>query len=263
MTSALRARAVVRAEAGGGVTRLTTLRSDPPVTLRATGQGQLHLAASAAGPLGGDEVDLDVEVGPGAVLEVRTVAATVVLPGPHPGRPSVLRQHVSVGPGAEVWWLPQPTVAAAGSDHRTLSRLDLAATSQLVWREELVLGRHGEEGGSVLQRLEIDRDGRPLLRTEHAVGPRWAGSLGPAGTAGHRAVGLLVVVGPAAARLRPPTAGDAARAALSDLGGGAVVLSVVGGGARQVAALLDTALADCTSGQDPAALRPENDREAS
>jgi urease accessory protein len=58
-----------------------------------------------------------------------------------------------------------------------------------------VLGRHCEAPGSLLQRLRVDVDGRPLLRNDLALGPRWPGSLGPAGTAGARAVGTVLVVG--------------------------------------------------------------------
>ena len=249
MTSALRARAVVEAEATDGMTRLATLRSDPPLTLRPAG-GALYLAASAAGPLGGDQVDLDVSVGAGASLEVRSVAATVVLPGPT-GLPSSAAVNAVVGDAGVLRFLPEPTVLAAGCDHRATALVMLDAGATLVWREELVLGRHDEPGGSVLQRLRIDRGGRPLLCTEHALGPRWPGSTGPAGTGGHRAVGTLVVVGPAAQRGFSERFGSGnepnrAENACARLAVDAVVVCAVAPTASALRRCLDAALAYAT-----------------
>ncbi|MGQ0521035.1 MAG: urease accessory protein UreD [Actinomycetota bacterium] len=245
MSSALRARAAVGARLIDGATRLTTLRSDPPLTLR-DAAGAVYLAASAAGPVGGDEVELDVHVGPGAVLEVRTVAATLALPGPVPA-PSRSDCRVTVGDGAELRWRPEPVVAVRGCDHRAVARIDLAPTAGLVWREELVLGRHGEPGGSVLQRLEIDRGGVALLRTEHALGPCWPGSNGPAGAGGLRAVGTLVVVGASAAAAASAACGldpegaveGGGRAAWVEPAPGAVVLWAVAPSTRSLRAVLD------------------------
>jgi urease accessory protein len=73
--------AALTAEAdAGGRTRLTLLRSQAPLVLRPAADA-VYLAAGAAGPLGGDELDLTVSVGPDACLTMRTVAATVALPG--------------------------------------------------------------------------------------------------------------------------------------------------------------------------------------
>ena len=242
MSSAVRARAVVRARWEDGKTRLTTLRSDPPVTLRATA-GAVYLAASAAGPLGGDAVDVEVDVGGGAAIDVRTVAATLVLPGPT-GAPSTSDYSISVGGAGRLRWLPEQTVAVRGCDHRAVTRIDLAAGAGLVWREELILGRHHEEEGSVLQRLEIDRAGAPLIRTEHALGPRWPGSVGPAGSAGHRAVGTLVVMGPAAVDVagRVAVPGAGAHIACAELAPDAVVVWGVASTATALRSMLDQAL---------------------
>jgi len=55
----------------GGRLRLARLRAQAPLVLRPTGPGQVHLVGGAAGPLPGDRLCLDVEVGPGARLTVR------------------------------------------------------------------------------------------------------------------------------------------------------------------------------------------------
>lgn len=183
--------AVVASPTDEGGTRCTTLRSAPPISLRDTHDG-LYLVGSGAGPIGGDHLTLDLSVEAGAALVVRSAAASMVLPGAR-GAPSSLTVRAKVT--GSLRWLPEPTVAVAGCDHRATVRIDLGRDASLVWREEVILGRHDETSGSILQAIHIDRDGAPLLRTELPLGPRWPWSAGPAGTAGARAVGSLVVVG--------------------------------------------------------------------
>ena len=238
----MRACATIVAERGAaaGRTRCTTLRSAPPLTLRATGPGLVHLVGSAAGPVGGDELRLAVDLAAEAALTVRSVAASIVLPGPS-GSPSSLDLDVTVGAGATLRWLPEPTIAVHGCDHRATSRIRLAAGARLVWREVVVLGRHDEGPGSVLQRLRVDLDGRPVLRNDLAVGPRWPGSLGPAGVGEGRAVATALVVGPEAARVRVEAA-PGVRAAVLPLDGPPALVSVLADRPLDAVAALDEAL---------------------
>jgi urease accessory protein len=258
----MRARAAVGVTRTAGGDRLTTLRSDPPLTFRPTPTG-LHLVGTSAGPLAGDDLGLDVAVGAGAHLTVRSVAATLVQPGARPSV-SMLRITADVGANGTLEWVPQPTVAVRGCDHESSVHVRLAAGAGLVWRDELVLGRYGEASGSLLSRLVIDRAGRPVLRTDLAVGPRWPGSQGPAGVgAGTRAVGTAVVVGPGAERLRAdaddphadradePATGASGppgmRLAILPLADpDAVMVTVVGPSAGLVSVALDAVLARAT-----------------
>lgn len=218
----MKAHATVVAECDGRRrTRCTTLRSSPPLSLRDTPEG-LHLVGSAAGPLGGDDVHLQMAVGEGATLTVRSVAAQVALPGAQPG-PSIARVTATVAAGASLRWLPQPLVLAASCDHRAEVTLSLEAGASVVWREEVVLGREGEATGSLLQRLRVDRAGGPLLRNELALGPAWPGSQGPAGCGSARVVGTLLVVGAAARTLAVPR-GDGVRSAACRLADDAVLV---------------------------------------
>jgi urease accessory protein len=206
------------------------LRSEPPLTLRAT-PGAVYLVSSAAGPVGGDRLRLDLEVTEGATLTVRSAAAAVHHPGPT-GLPSHLDLAVKVGAHSTLRWCPEPAVFVAGCDHRMTIRIDLADTATLVWRDEQVLGRHGEAGGSVRTRLQVDRSGTPLLRADTALGPRWPDAEGPAGTAGARASGTVLVVGPDRDATTDPSVPTtlapgqvpAARAARLDLGPGAAMV---------------------------------------
>jgi urease accessory protein len=222
----MKASAAVEVVAADGRSRCTVLRSDPPFTFRQTGP-VLSWIGTAAGPVGGDALALDVVVGPGAELTLGSVAASLVHPGPT-GAPSSTEVRVTVGPGGTLRWQPRPVVLVRGCDHHAEVTIDLADGATLLWREEVVLGRHGEETGSLRQRLVVDRADRPLLRTELAVGPRWPASLGPAGTAGARAVGTVVAVG---LDLVPPTHRrclvDGVRMVVQPLAEGAVLLTAL------------------------------------
>ena len=171
--------------------RCTVLRSAPPMTFRVT-PGGLRLVGSAAGPVGGDRLRLDLRVADGGSLTVRGVAASLVHPGPH-AEPSSM--DVDVGAGATLRWLSSPMILIRGCDHTTTVTIRLGEGGRLLWRDEVVLGREGETSGSLRQRLRVDRAGRPLVRNDLTVGPRWPGSLGPAGTDGARVVATVIAVG--------------------------------------------------------------------
>jgi urease accessory protein len=217
---AMRARAaIVTAAAPQGRTTLATLRSDPPLTLRRTGPGRVHLISTAAGPLGGDELELGIDVAAGTALELCSVAATLVLPGE--GGPSRMVVTARVGPGAVLRFTPEPTVLAAGCDHHLEVRLSLAATASVLWREEVVFGRHGEAPGRCRTRFDAVVDGAPLLRQQLAVGDP-AIDTGPAVYGPARCVGTTLLAGPAFT----PSAGRR-EAAVAD---GVAVLPLAGPG---------------------------------
>ena len=171
------------------------LQSQAPLVLRRTPDA-VYLVSGAAGPIGGDTLDLRIDVRARATLRVRTAAAAVALPGLD-GLESVLTVTITVGPGAHLEYLPEPVVAAAGARHATVIQATLAEGASLLLRDELLLGRHGESGGASRTSLRVDYAGRPLLRQSLEVSGTDSASLGPAILAGHRAVGTLLHVDPA------------------------------------------------------------------
>ncbi|MDI6101415.1 urease accessory protein UreD [Actinoplanes sp. NEAU-A12] len=235
----MRAEARVVAEADGrGGTRLAVLRGESPLLLRRTGPlvdgwVTVHLVGGAAGPLRGDELRLDIEVGPGARLEMLSVAASLALPG-RPAPPSVLTVTASVATGGVLRWLPEPLIAAAGCDHVVVTRVDVADGGSLLWRDDLVCGRHEETSGAVLADTMIRYAGVTLYRHELAVGPGAPGWDGAAVLGGGRAVGTLVAVG--ADLPRPGIAGP--DAAVMPLAGPGMLATAVGDDIRAVAAAL-------------------------
>ncbi|TCC00573.1 urease accessory protein UreD [Micromonospora zingiberis] len=241
------ARLVARADRHGR-TALAELRGESPLLLRqvaATGGGvTVYVVGGAAGPLAGDELRLDVEVGPGAVVRVQTVAASIALPG-RPGAVSRMLVRVSVAADAVLHWLPEQLVAAAGCAHVADAQVDVAEGGTLHWRDELICGRHGEQPGHAEINTWVDLAGRPLLRQSLSVGPDAPGWAGPAVLSGAPATGSLLVVDPARPAEPPAVRGTVARLPLA--GGPATLWTATAPDAHTLRTYLDGANSSAAS----------------
>lgn len=212
----------------------TDVRGDA-LAVRQTGPGVAHLVGTAAGPLGGDEVVVRVMVAAGAALAVRSVAATLVLPGPA-ARRSRWRWEVSAAADARVTLIPEPTIVAAGADHDALLEVDAAAGASIVAAERVQLGRGPAEadgcGWSGETRVRVD--GVEVLAHGVALG------------AGSATDDLLAAPRAYASMLRLPDAsGDAVADELRRGGPSAVRLAFTGG-------TVTTALAETMKAADDA-----------
>lgn len=144
-----------------GVSVLRRMQCEVPLVVRvgASTDGVLELLVvnGAAGPLGGDEFHLSLTVGEGAAVRVRSVAASMVQPGPH-GDASIARTQLVVGDGARLDWQLEPTVSVRGSVHTANTRLVVRGSGTARVADAVWLGRHGEASGrlTLRQRLEID-----------------------------------------------------------------------------------------------------------
>ena len=219
--------AEIVAEAGpGGVTRLPVLASQAPLVLRRT-PSAVYLVGGAAGPLGGDQLTLRITVRAGALLRLRTAAAAIALPGLD-GLESELRVSAHVAAGGRLEYLPEPVVVSARARHATVVSVDLAAEATLLLRDEVLLGRHGEAGGTARSVLRVSYAGRPLLHQSVTVSGTDEASLGPAVLARHRAVGMLLHAGGPVATIAP---GAAAGVAVMPLAGPGVLVTALAGDA--------------------------------
>ncbi|MEV1012198.1 urease accessory protein UreD [Micromonospora sp. NPDC049801] len=242
------ARVVARADGRGGTT-LTELRGETPLLLRQTpGDGRVvtvYVVGGAAGPLAGDDLRLEIDVGPGAAVRVHSVAASVALPG-RPGAVSRMAVRAVVHDGGALHWLPEQLVAAAGCAHLAESRIELAAGARLTWRDEVICGRYGETPGAAVVHTRVDYDGRPLLRQSLAVGPGAPGWAGPAVLGGASATGSLLVVDPS--RPAEPAMVEGTLARLPLAGGPATLWSATAPDAHTLRAHLDAGVGASVQG---------------
>ncbi|MFV2101550.1 urease accessory protein UreD [Micromonospora sp. LOL_024] len=235
------ARLVARADRHGGTT-LDVLRGESPLLLRQV-QGRdggvtVYVVGGAAGPLAGDDLRLDVEVGPAAAVRVHTVAASIALPG-CPGAVSRMLVRATVSEGATLYWLPEQLVAAAGCAHVAESEVEVADSGVVYWRDELICGRHQEQPGDVQVDTWVDLGGRPLLRQTVAVGPNAPGWDGPAVLGGAAATGSLLVIDPTRPVEPPSVRGTVTRMPLA--GGPATLWNATAPHAHALRTVLESA----------------------
>lgn len=159
---------------------------------------RVSLSAGTAGPLGGDRLRFDVVVGDGASLVLNEISATLALPG-RSGAQSVLSIDVQVGAGASLIWLPEPVIAARGCDHRQEVRVRLASSARFLLREELIMGRYGEQPGTITQRVRITRSETTVYDQELRLGAQHRGWDTPAVAGTAKCVGSTLVVDPGSA----------------------------------------------------------------
>ena len=155
---------------------------------------RIGLVATTALLLGGDEVELEVRLGPGACLELFDVAGTVAYHGR--GRPARWRTTIMLDEDARLRYGGAPFVVSDGADVERTFDLDLHPTAGVWLRDTVVFGRSGEIGGRLRSRTAIAVDGHPVLREDQLLDPsgirRSPGMLGP-----HRVIDAVLTVGTA------------------------------------------------------------------
>ena len=134
---------------------------------RRTETDTVHLVSAAATPLGGDTMRFRVVVEAGAVLRVRSAAATMAMPG-------TVTMESRARWDLEVEGLldldPQPTIVAGTARHVTSTRLTLGDQGRVRLRERVQIGRSNERQGFWSGSVHADTDGRPLLRHRVELG---------------------------------------------------------------------------------------------
>lgn len=211
--------------------------------IRPTGPGRVHLVQSAGGPVGGDQLSLDVSVAPGCALRVCSAAATIAHPGPHADAIS-WAVSARIGADSELRWHPLPTVVAAGARYHSSFRAEVAPDGVLVAREEIALGRHGEPGGEYRGTLAVTVGGHPLVVHTTVLDGADRDLSGPAGSGGHRIVGSMLVATATPAPAELPTGELIADAdvqwSVLPLDGPGYLVLALGDSAHAVRAVLDS-----------------------
>ncbi|MFI6957395.1 urease accessory protein UreD [Nocardia sp. NPDC050408] len=146
---------------------LPEIHASGGLAARRTGPDTVHLIGTAATPLGGDELDIEIVVGAGARLVVRSVAATIALPSM---RTPLSLAHWHFDVAGELDFDPEPTIVAGGAHHHAVTEVRLTPDAQLRLRERVQIGRTGEDGGGWRGELIADIGALPLLRHRLELG---------------------------------------------------------------------------------------------
>ena len=134
---------------------------------RQTEADTVHLISAAATPLGGDTIRVRVVVERGAVLRIRSAAATMVMPGT---ATMESRSHWDLEVHGRLDLDPQPTIVAGAARHATATRITVSGEGSLRLRERVQIGRSQERQGFWTGSLHADVEGRPLLRHRVELG---------------------------------------------------------------------------------------------
>jgi urease accessory protein len=154
---ARRTRLVVEAEPGRRPRVRTETHGDPArpalrPMLAGSGpdRARVCLVPDGALLLAGDAVALDVQVGPGVRLDLVEPGGTVAYD--MSGASARWDVRIDVAAGATLTWAGEPFVLAAGASVERSTSVRLGGGARLVLRETLVLGRHQERRGTIVQR---------------------------------------------------------------------------------------------------------------
>ncbi len=178
---------------GGGRARLD-LRGglvSPRVVRQDAASAEVALVATTATLLGGDELRLDVEVGPGLRLDLRDVAGTVAYHGR--GRGALVAVSLVVHPGAVLVWAGEPLVVCDGAQVVRDLDVEVAETGRLLLRDRVALGRTGQGGGELTCRTTMAYAARPAMVEDLTLGGETAS--GPGVLGGKRVVDTVIALG--------------------------------------------------------------------
>jgi urease accessory protein len=151
-------RVTLNAKWAEGATRRGRVHEQGAWRVRCPGQPADELEAvivnTAGGMAGGDRLELDFAVGPGARLLVTSAAAEKVYRTL--GSQTTIAAKLNVAAGGELAWLPQETILFDRARLRRTIEVDLAADARLLLVEAVIFGRSGM-GETVAEGFWLDR----------------------------------------------------------------------------------------------------------
>jgi len=162
----------IRFEASAGRTRMYVQEQQPPwKVVRAfsgeNGGSLVHLHNVSGGVLSGDHLTLDIDAGPGSIVQVTTTGATRLYRHRQGAARSEQHVKIHVAEGALLEYLPDPLLPFAGSRHRQCTSVSLADRATLLWWDVLAPGRQAMGETFAFDRLHIQTElrspTRPLL----------------------------------------------------------------------------------------------------
>jgi len=151
------------------------VRNSPEPPLRvvrefdcADGSALAHLHNVSGGLLGGDDLTLSVDVGPGASAQLTTTGATRIYRSRTSAPPTVQTNRIRVAENALLEYVPDPIIPFAGSRFVQSTTIELAPGAGLFWWEILAPGRaaRGEEFEYELVEMKTDLFAERLIAAE-------------------------------------------------------------------------------------------------
>ncbi len=125
----------------------------------------VYLLHPPGGLVGGDRLDIRVQVEPGASALITTPGATKFYRSA--GQQARQRQRLQVEGDGCLEWFPQENILFPGADASIATEVELARSARFIGWEILCLGRPANnerfEHGQATLGFELRRDGRPLL----------------------------------------------------------------------------------------------------
>ncbi len=125
-----------------------------------------HLHNIGGGVLGGDQLGIALQVGPGAQAQITTTGATRIYRSHADAPVAVQTTTITVAQGGLLEYVPDTLIPFAGARYRQTTHIKLAADAGLFWWETIAPGRtaRGEVFAYDLLELAVDivADGRPI-----------------------------------------------------------------------------------------------------
>jgi urease accessory protein len=181
--------------ASDGATVLSECEQRPPLkVVRAfplpDGAALAHLHNVSGGVLGGDSLEMRVEVGRGASVQLTTTGATRLCRCGEGACDAAQLNEVVVGEGGLLEYLPDALIPFAGSRFRQETRVELEPGAGLFWWEAVAPGREARGEAFDYERLElkfeISAAGRAIALERSRLEPRVRRLDSPARLGGYR-----------------------------------------------------------------------------
>jgi len=101
----------------------------------------VHLHNLSGGILGGDHLEIAVEVGSGAYAQLTSTGATRLYRSRPEAPAAEQMMTITIGPGGLVEYVPDPLIPFAGSRYRQVTQIALEEGAGLFWWETITPGR--------------------------------------------------------------------------------------------------------------------------
>jgi urease accessory protein len=142
-------------------TSLARCEQQPPLqVIRAfsleDGGAMVHLHNLSGGVLGGDQLEMSIELGPQAYAQLTSTSATRLYRSRPQRPPARQTTTVKVGDGGLLEYLPDPLIPFAGARYQQVTSIELGDDAGLFWWETISPGRMAHDELFAYDLLQID-----------------------------------------------------------------------------------------------------------